>query len=519
MGKRSFITYFKKLPVTLLLTLVFLEMGLRADGFIASSWQEHKNLQALKQKKAYCILCLGESTTQNQYPRFLKEALDQRNTGTRFSVVDEGRIETNTAAILKRIETCLDQYHPDMVVAMMGIKDGLYSITDEKNAVSPTALFLRSFRIYKLARLVWLRILAKARGTGLYKFTTDKQLFGKIQAYLPGSGFRKTYTEPISTEALLKKAIELDPKNDNAYFGLGRLYMNQGRSAQAEKAFSKAIELNPGNDNAYFGLGWFYQEQGQSARAEGAFQKALALDPKNDKAYFGLGRFYHGQGQFPEAEEAFKKAIELNPQNDVAHFELGRFYQEQGKFPQAEDAFKRSLELNSKNYAAYFQLGWFYQEQGKFSQAENAFKKAIELNPENDNAYRTISIFYDAIGKLDLAKEYARKAGGSRPLYYNPATAGNYRKLKEILDKRGVKLVCAQYPMRNAELLKKIFEEDTGVIFVDNQKVFKDAVDREGYKACFSDMFGGDFGHCTEKGNRLLAGNIADVILKEVFNK
>jgi hypothetical protein len=32
-------------------------------------------------------------------------------------------------------------------------------------------------------------------------------------------------------------------------------------------------------------------------------------------------------------------------------------------------------------------------------------------------------------------------------------------------------------------------------------------------------MFGGDFGHCTPKGNMLLAQNIADVILGEVFNK
>jgi hypothetical protein len=32
-------------------------------------------------------------------------------------------------------------------------------------------------------------------------------------------------------------------------------------------------------------------------------------------------------------------------------------------------------------------------------------------------------------------------------------------------------------------------------------------------------MFGGDFGHCSRNGNRLLAKNIADVILKEVFGK
>ena len=32
------------------------------------------------------------------------------------------------------------------------------------------------------------------------------------------------------------------------------------------------------------------------------------------------------------------------------------------------------------------------------------------------------------------------------------------------------------------------------------------------------DMFGGDFGHCTVKGNRLLAENVARVILKEIFD-
>jgi hypothetical protein len=32
-------------------------------------------------------------------------------------------------------------------------------------------------------------------------------------------------------------------------------------------------------------------------------------------------------------------------------------------------------------------------------------------------------------------------------------------------------------------------------------------------------MFAGDFGHCTDKGNRLLAENIATVILKEVFGR
>jgi hypothetical protein len=71
--------------------------------------------------------------------------------------------------------------------------------------------------------------------------------------------------------------------------------------------------------------------------------------------------------------------------------------------------------------------------------------------------------------------------------------------------------------MRNVEPLKRIFGRDKSVIFVDNERVFEEALKKGRYKEYFVDMFGGDFGHCTYKGNELLAQNIAGVILGEVF--
>ena len=80
-------------------------------------------------------------------------------------------------------------------------------------------------------------------------------------------------------------------------------------------------------------------------------------------------------------------------------------------------------------------------------------------------------------------------------------------------------MVCVQYPMRDVEPLRKIFEKNEGVLFVDNEGIFKKALKKVSYKEYFIDMFAGDFGHCTQEGNRLLARNIADVILKEVFDR
>jgi hypothetical protein len=95
----------------------------------------------------------------------------------------------------------------------------------------------------------------------------------------------------------------------------------------------------------------------------------------------------------------------------------------------------------------------------------------------------------------------------------------NYQEVKRILDRRGIKLVCAQYPMLKVGELKQIFEGQKGVVFVDNEGIFKEAVKKSGYQKYFIDRFGGEFGHCTREGNRLLAENIVNVILKECFNK
>jgi len=76
-----------------------------------------------------------------------------------------------------------------------------------------------------------------------------------------------------------------------------------------------------------------------------------------------------------------------------------------------------------------------------------------------------------------------------------------------------------QYPIRSIEPLKKMLEPHEGIIFVDNEKVFKEALKQASFDEYFTNMFIGDSGHCTSKGNRLIAENIANVIWKECFNR
>ena len=121
--------------------------------------------------------------------------------------------------------------------------------------------------------------------------------------------------------------------------------------------------------------------------------------------------------------------------------------------------------------------------------------------------------------KGDLHKEQNLRTKQNPAEQYRDLTISNYHKLKQILDKRNVRLVCVQYPLRSIEPLKEIFAVQKGIIFVDNEKIFRDAVKKWGYKTYFKDMFAVDFGHCTDKGNSLLAENIANAILKEMLKE
>ncbi|HPT38723.1 MAG TPA: tetratricopeptide repeat protein [Candidatus Omnitrophota bacterium] len=468
----------------LFLFFVLLEIGLRLGGFILLSAQEFRNSQSLKQKDAYRILCLGESTTQGEYPRFLEAILNQRNIGIKFSVIDKGRGGMVTPTIISQLESNLVLVQPDMVVAMMGVNDRGEHIPFEAATTSKGLLLIRSLKTYKLIRFIGLHILAKAKEAGFYQPQEDS-------CFLEGLSQIKTEggMEPVLSPELFKKTMALNPKNDQNYIDLSR----------------------------------FLRREGEYSQAEDLLNKAIALNPKNGKAYWGLGDIYRIRNKFLKAEVLYKKALEFNPSySSYVYDTLGRVYAAQGKFPEAEEAFKKSIAENPQDSKSYIALGWLYVSCSKFPEAEEVIRQIINSGARNFDSSRScqaITVLAEQIGKPVLAEEYAKKANQLKLWFYNPTTVNNYRKLKEILDRRGVKLVCMQYPMRDVEPLKRIFKNDTGVIFVDNEKIFKEALRQSSYKEYFRDMFAGDFGHCTDKGNRLLATNIANVILKEVFDK
>ena len=73
-------------------------------------------------------------------------------------------------------------------------------------------------------------------------------------------------------EALLKKAVTLDPKLGEAYMQLGILYSARGAFEQAIQAYKKAIEASPDLGEAHYRLSLAYKRMGEDAKAHEEFQ-------------------------------------------------------------------------------------------------------------------------------------------------------------------------------------------------------------------------------------------------------
>ena len=87
-------------------------------------------------------------------------------------------------------------------------------------------------------------------------------------------------------------------------------------------SFQKAVQLNPNNKEAHYGLGHILVMQGKLAQAEGEFREAIKIDEDYAEAHTYLGQVLAGQDRVSEAIVEYRRALSnpLYPTPDLARF-------------------------------------------------------------------------------------------------------------------------------------------------------------------------------------------------------
>ncbi|HET6328120.1 MAG TPA: tetratricopeptide repeat protein [Planctomycetaceae bacterium] len=213
-------------------------------------------------------------------------------------------------------------------------------------------------------------------------------------------------------------AAELDPKNADAWNGLGWANFNGGDTGVAQEAFKKAVSLEPKHSAALNGLGQIALSQHNFAEAEKYFLKAT---PKGSGTLLGLAKLYLLTGQYGEAEKWIQKVI--------ATGEIDSFAKEMLKAAQAKQipaALREQLDPNPTSVELVRAWGLLNQERGAVAKA--ILTGLLAKNPKDANVLNALGWCLLFEGDANGAKPYFERA-----LAVDPKAAGSLNGLARVL--------------------------------------------------------------------------------------
>ena len=150
---------------------------------------------------------------------------------------------------------------------------------------------------------------------------------------------------PETGERWMRKAIEVDPGNWIAHFGLGMSLQGQKKIDDAAVSFERALMLSPDSAACLTQLFGCRYSQDRFVEAETYARRALALDDQAPKNWNNLGVALISQDRFQEATEAFERAETLDSGHGDGdrHLNLGICLRETGRLRDALAYYARKL--------------------------------------------------------------------------------------------------------------------------------------------------------------------------------
>lgn len=535
--------------IGVIVALALIEGLLRLGGYFYAPGGGSDSGGPVSADGVYRILCLGESTTagidagEQSYPDLLEDILNEKAAGkARFEVTNGGRPGTTTDVILARLPEMLEEHDPDIVVTMMGVNDG--------HLIDPVFQTGSSLRVWKLIEM-------------LYHSYRPPPVEDQVEDMLVRAEAALQH-RPDTTAELAAQVQQLAPADARGHLTLAEARVAQNQIESAAASYVKAFEVDApavvgyafGVENPFVGvLDWVASRMPQSsdalaARAVIAFRRrdtagaeyysrrSTEIDPRNTVAWVVRGRVLEIMESTEEARRSYEAAVAANPR--LVYLLAGDLLIGSPELaavaaaaPRPKDPalkvtptsqelwFRRARsELDEGLRGLHLKQSWEQIARGATQDAAKGLQGLADADDEVSarvriRAHGQLAVLALQDGDADRAEEHHRAVEELLRSGTNPTTATNYLELHRVLVSRDIPLVAVQYPMRPLETLQRLLEPaSSGVVFVDNERAFKDMLLGRPYTEIFTDLFAGDFGHLTVEGNRLLATNVSEGILR-----
>ena len=212
-------------------------------------------------------------------------------------------------------------------------------------------------------------------------------------------------------EEMLEKAIQKDPKNNEARLKLAELFYHENLLSQCNETLDEAIKIQKYNPKAYLIKAFMYKDMQDTTAYLRMLQLVIDQDPKEVKAYLELGYFYQ-KTLNPIAASYYQNALNVDPNNVEIHYNLGKLYQDLEQYQDAEQEYKTAIQLDEKHVPSLNNLGYMYLDDpfNKYEDAVKLFSQAIKVNPDFVYSVCNRGVAYEYLGQYDKARKDYEKA-------------------------------------------------------------------------------------------------------------
>lgn len=253
---------------------------------------------------------------------------------------------------------------------------------------------------------------------------------------------------------------------------------------------------------------------------QNAIFKEIAKKPRWYRQLYMLAASREGMKNSKNDETIYRQLVAASPEPELKYWmlrKLGESLREQKKYPEYIGILKKVL-----SYAPHdpWAAGHVWETCRDPNAAEGILSALHDLSardPAQISFYELLGACYAETGRKPDAENQFHQARVLREGGCNPGTRANYAALLALLKEHRVRPVLMQYPLRGIAELNALvagIDQKDQVILVDNEEIFKAALAQGRYRDYFKDRAGGHFGHLTPRGQELLAGHLAGVILK-----
>jgi len=181
----------------------------------------------------------------------------------------------------------------------------------------------------------------------------------------------------------LEKAVELEPKNKDAWYYLGRAYYTRGLLPESRRAFLATLQLDSRDARAENNLGLILESEAKPNEALDAYRNAIAWEKEaahqSEQPYLNLGSLLLELDRAGEAIALLEKAVELGANNASCHLKLGTAYLRTNQLREAQRQLEKAERLDPENAAIHYQLGKFFKQTHQMDKAKIEFQRTEEL--------------------------------------------------------------------------------------------------------------------------------------------